>query len=35
MRKGLGDEAEGGGECFLYFKINILAYECFKVAYKN
>lgn len=28
VRKGVGKEEEGGGECFLYFKINILAYKC-------
>jgi len=28
VRKGLGEEQEGGGACFLYFKINILAYRC-------
>lgn len=27
VRKGPGEEAEGGGEWFLYFKINILAYK--------
>ena len=28
VRKGLGEEEEGGRECFLYFKISILAYKC-------
>lgn len=28
VRKGLGGKEEGGRECVLYFKINILAYKC-------
>lgn len=28
VRKVLGEEEEGGGECLLYFKIIISAYKC-------
>lgn len=28
VRKALAEEEEGGGECLLYFKIIISAYQC-------